>query len=536
MISNLPACLDDFISLCEDCEAIQKEVLKDIVKNAKNTEIGKKFDFKTINDVDMFRHHVAVTTWHDIAPLAKRLEEGESDLLFADKPSFFICTSGTTGKIKIIPESQDGKRLKALTGQLRIEAISRFLPSMMKGKLLPLVNHAIEGYTEAGIPYGSASGITLITASQEVQKKVAFPMELLEIDYSKSMDYFLMRFAVTEDVRAIFGNNAGRIAQLIETAQKEADNIINDIEKGTLFGMETLPESIQTKLKKLMHPNPKLASSLRKAKQEKGHFLPDIYWPNLQVVVCWLSGSVGRYVKTLTPFLSKDILFFDVGYGATEGKFNIPLEPNNAAGVLSIYSAFYEFQESGSDDFLMAHELQNNKSYELYVTTYSGLYRYRMDDIIRVDGFVGTTPKIVFENKAGEILNISGEKVAASSLIPIVNQAVLEITKQTPYHWCVVADDEKKCYHFCIELPLETIYSKESAVQIANRLENLLKTKTFIYPIFREQKLINKLRLTLMKNGWQEALYAEHLKNGRSNAQIKLPLIYADIPKKEFIL
>jgi len=534
MMKNLPKSLEDFILLCDNSKEVQEEVLKDILKSASKTEIGEKFDFKTIDSVDTFRTRMPVSSWQDVEVFAKRMQDGEGDLLFEGKPPFFVCTSGSTGKIKIIPESQNSKKLKSLVGNLRIEAIVKNSPSVMDGKIFPIVNHAIEGYTKAGIPYGSASGITLLTISDEIKNKVSFPMELLEIDYSKKMDYFLMRFAVENDVRCVFGNNAGRLTQLIQTVQKEAKYIIEDIKNGTLFGMEELAEDIQIKLKKIMKPNPKLASFLQKSIEEKGSLLPEAYWPNLKAVVCWLSGSVGQYVKTLKPFLSKDILLFDFGYGATEGKFNIPTKPDDPLGILSIFSVFYEFKEIGSDEFLMAHELKNNTRYEMYVTTYSGLYRYDMQDIIYVDGFVGSTPKIVFQSKAGEMLNLCGEKVSASSLIAVVNKAVLEVTDSSLVHWCIVPNEDEKYYHFYIEVPSLSGNIKDISQKIEVLLEKLLQSETLIYPIFREQKLLQSLKLTLMKEGWQEALYKEQTNENRSRTQVKLPLIYEKLPKKEF--
>ena len=535
MISGLPQQLQDFVTLCERCETVQRDVLLDILHTNADTERGRRYGFSTIDDSERFRKTVKPTTWHDIAADAERLKHGEGDLLFPGKPPYFICTSGTTGNIKIVPESEPGRALKTLTARLRIEAIARHVPQMMQGKLLPLVNHAIEGYTEAGIPYGCASGIALATTSETIKKMVAFPMAVLDIDYCDTMDYLLMRFAVAEDVRAIFGNNAGRIAQLIHLAETKADLLIDDIENGTLQKIETLPKAVREQLEDIMQPDPERADALRRAQKACNGFNPAAYWPNLQVVVCWLSGSVGRYVETVRPLLSQSVQLFDVGYGATEGKFNIPLEPGRAAGPLAIHAGFYEFKELGTDNFLMAHEVQKGKSYELYVTTYSGLYRYAMDDIVRVEDFIGTTPEIVFEQKSGDMLNLCGEKVPASSLMPLVKKVVEAVTGSPLHHWCVVPDDNAKCYQFCIELSDEPENSRTAAPAIADNLEKIIQSETLIYPIFRKQKLLAPLRVRLMNRGWQAALYEERTQNGHSRAQVKLPLVYTEIPAPQFI-
>jgi len=536
MIPDTPQNLEQFVNLCERSQEVQEAVLFDILEFAKDTLIGKELGFKNIKNLDDFRLHVKTKSWKDFAPYAQKMEDGEEDILFPGKPPYFICTSGTTGKIKHIPESKESSKLKSTITSMRIEAMAQHFPSMMAGKMFPLVNHSIEGYTSTGIPFGSASGITLTRASTSLKEKVAFPIELIDAEYNEWIDYFMIRFALCEDVRFIPGNNAGRLAQIFQKVADEADRIIEDIEKGTLYKIETLSETLQKKIKSFLSPNPQLSQKLKLEKQKYGKLLPKSYWPNLKVIACWLGGSVGRYTKDLEPFLSDGVVLFDVGYGATEGKFNIPTEPNQKAGALTIHSAFYEFREVGKEEFLLSHELEDKKSYEIFVTTYSGLYRYNMGDIIQVDGFVGTTPKIFFEQKSGDMLNLCGEKVGASSLIPIVNQAVEDIIKKQPYHWCIIPDEEQKNYHFCIELPKEIQITADTQKRIEDHLEELLKEQTLIYPIFRTQNLLHKLKVTLMKSGWQEALYKEILKDGKSTAQTKLPLVYKEIPLKDYIL
>jgi hypothetical protein len=39
-----------------------------------------------------------------------------------------------------------------------------------------------------------------------------------------------------------------------------------------------------------------------------------------------------------------------------------------------------------------------------------------------------------------------------------------------------------------------------------------------------------------MQQGWQNTLYADRMKNGASESQIKLPVVYTDIPHKELAL
>ncbi len=532
MVKIFPKNLDEFLTSCNYCKDVQLKVLLDIISRSSSSEFGKKHGFDKIKNYNDYISAVKPNNWNNFSPYVELIKQGKENQLFSGSPEYFICTSGTTSTVKMMPESSQGKKIKSLTTQLRFEAILEYAPTIINGKLFPLVNNAVEGYTENNIAYGSASGIALATASKEIQNKVAFPIEILELGYTDELDYLLLRFAVEEDVRIILGNNAGRIEQLFLLAEKKSEQLIKDIDLGTISPKLNIPDNLRKKLLKKIKPNPERASELRIRLRKYGHFLPKVYWPKLEIISCWLAGSVGRYVKTLRPMVAKSVRFFDVGYGATEGKFNIPLEPEKPDGPLSIYSAFYEFKPLNKESFLLAHELKNGELYELFVTTYSGLYRYAIHDIIRVDGFTGTNPHIVFEYKDGEVLNISGEKVAAASLIHVVS----DVMGNDLIHWCVLENIAKKRYLFCLEFSNLSDITLQTITDYETKLENAMVKQNLIYPIFRKQKMLNSVEIKIMRNGWKEKLYKDKTRQGQSKVQVKLPLVYHSIPHPEYII
>lgn len=120
---------------------------------------------------------------------------------------------------------------------------------------------------------------------------------------------------------------------------------------------------------------------------------------------CWLSGSVGRDAYDVIQRMPKSMRFFDMGFGASEGKFNLPMKLGNPIGAAAIFSVFFEFIPLEGGDPCCIWEVENGKYYEMLVTTYSGLYRYNMLDVVRFDGVVGNTPKFVFVAKVPSVLN-----------------------------------------------------------------------------------------------------------------------------------
>ena len=57
------------------------------------------------------------------------------------------------------------------------------------------------------------------------------------------------------------------------------------------------------------------------------------------------------------------------------------------------------------------------------ITSPNGLYRYDINDIVRVAGFHGRTPRFDFMRKGRDMVNLEGEKLHVSQLIQAVEAA-----------------------------------------------------------------------------------------------------------------
>lgn len=526
--------IEYFLELCEHPKEVQKEILMDILQRNSECEFGKKYKFADIKSIDEYRQNIPITHWKKYDESSVRMQSGEKNLLFCGDIEYFINTSGTTGANKILPESHQGKLAKNLTSSLRDNILIVKHPSLLKGKFLPLSNSSIVGYTPCGIPFGSASGITTENTPSTLAKLNACPQIVKQIPDQKNADYAIMRFAMQEDVRIIIGNNPGRIPTLLQTAGDNFERICTDIEKGTLdIDLKHYPQISEKKILELLTPLPKRAEELRRNFHNMGKVTLDVYWPNLEVIRCWLAGSVGEYVDAVEPYLNPNVIFIDAGYGASEGKFNIPMESGNPSGALSLFAGFYEFipeeDESIEPKILLAHEIEIGKEYRLIVTTYSGLYRYDMKDIIKVEGFTGKTPNIKFVSKTADIGNICGEKMSSENLRKACKH-IAEKMKMKIIHICAIPDKKKHRYTICIESNM-----KLDIGNFASDIDIYLRQMSIPYDTFRQQNLIKSVEVLKMQDGWQQALYKEKLKPGISISQIKLPFMYHEIPGRQFI-
>ena len=87
---------------------VQNELLEQLLDTAKNTEIGKQYDFASISTYREFAERVPVTSYEDNHLQIERARRGESNIFWPTPIKWFAKSSGTTNsKSKFIPVSSD---------------------------------------------------------------------------------------------------------------------------------------------------------------------------------------------------------------------------------------------------------------------------------------------------------------------------------------------------------------------------------------------------------------------------------------------
>lgn len=542
-----------------DCRGTQESVLMSILEAASHSEFGRSHGFSGITTIEGFREAVPISEYSDFSGYIDRMAAGETDMLFDGATEYFISTSGTTGKSKLIPESVAGKEAKEAVNKVRNAAMTRAIteailgsPSamaMMASKGLDLkgsgvadmagkfhfysVTSAMAGRTtEGGIEIGYASGKTF--DGSEFSGMLAYPKELMGLQDGEAAMYLTMLFALRyDDVIIVTSNNAARFYARVVHAQENAERIIEDMRNGTIDPDLVLTDEERRMAEWYMVPDPERADQLQAILDSgRENFTPRNYWPNLLAARFWLSGSVGVNVPRVRPLLPEGTVLFDMGYGASEARINIPRTPGSGSGTLATFSAFYEFIPVGGDEVLTADQLEAGGQYELIVTNYSGLYRYRLNDIIVVRGFDGDTPDIEFLTKSREILNIAQEKVPASGVLECVGRMAGELgfgVRQAQ----VRENLEAQAYDVYIELEGRT---DVPTAEMSERLDGLLRGSYDLYDRNRMFGSLNGPIVTIMRGGWQESMFAEREAQGAPRSQIKLDARAMSVPDERWVL
>lgn len=413
---------------CREPLETQQELLRRILQINASTQFGKDYGFSSSRTIEDFQKHVPPSSYDQHEPYIRRETRGEKRQLTVDATCLFATTSGTTGVPKFIPITATSKRDKSTAMRLWLYHASYAHPEMFDGQILAVVSPEIEGQTESGIPYGAESGHAYRNMPAVMKAVYAIPYEVFaEKDY-ESKYYSILRIAAEKSISSIGTCNPSTILLLCKKLEDHQEQIIRDIRDGTLRADIDISSEARQVVESSLAPNPDRARELEGHLSREGRLIPRDIWPGLALIGCWKGGSVGLYLREFKHYFNPETPIRDWGYLASEIRGSVPIADEGCGGVLSIETNFYEFvheDESDSDNptYLTVDQLELDQRYFIYPTTTGGLYRYEMNDLVKVSGFHENTPIIEFIQKGKGVSSLTGEKLYESQVCAAVQQS-----------------------------------------------------------------------------------------------------------------
>ena len=417
-----------FVRACDDPEWQQKVVLARILTAQEDTAFGRDHVFAKLQDIADYRRAVPIAPYEAVAPYIEREANGERGALIAgDRVRLFALTSGTTAARKLIPVTdtylRDYRRGWNMWGA-RAYRDHRGRRLFLRA-LVQMVGDPDEYHTPAGIPCGNLTGFTAIHQKWFVRKLYAVPPECGKIHDPTARYHVALRFALPRDCALFLAANPSTLIALGRALDARKEQLLRDVHDGTLDPTLDLPADIRRVLEQRLRPNPGRARELSAIADKLGRLYPmDVWAPERSLIGTWTGGSMGPYLRQVPTFFGRPVVR-DLGLLASEGRMTIPFRNDTPAGVLDIWSHYFEFvpeaeAESADPTVLGAHELTDGASYFLVPTTASGLYRYQLSDLVRVRGFLGRTPLVEFLGKGRRFANLTGEKLSEPQVLQAV--------------------------------------------------------------------------------------------------------------------
>lgn len=412
-----------FLAAHQRTRATQDALLAELVSRHADTAFGRDHGFARIRSHEDFVAAVPVGNYETLRPYMRRVYDGETTALLpgGEPVLMFSRSSGTTGEPKHIPVTQ--RFLNEMRRGWNIFGL-RVLRDHPQGWLRPILqisSPVCEATSPTGLPCGAISGMLAATQKKIVRRMyVARPQTDCANDPAARY-YALLRCGIGRDVGILTTANPSSAIKLIETGQQHAERLVRDVADGTFCppGGEPIPG-------REFRPDPELAGRIERGIADDGELRARHFW-NLAFMTLWTGGTLELYLPRLRELFG-ELPIRDIGLLASEGRFSLPLEDGTPTGVAEITANFLEFipaeaADSPNPPTLRAHELAVGGEYFLVITNWAGLWRYNIDDRVRVTGHLGGSPVFEFLSRGKHTANITGEKITEHQVVEAMGRA-----------------------------------------------------------------------------------------------------------------
>ncbi len=402
--------------------AAQQRALAESLSLVRDSDFGRRYDLARVRTMDDLRRAVPLTSYEDLRPYIDRVVGGDTGALFRPGQPLlmFATSSGTTSRRKLIPVTPQFVReyrrgwntfgLKMLTDH----------PSAILRPIFQSSGRYDESHSPAGVPIGAITGLLARMQKGIVRRYYVGTPQIAAVSDARARYYTLVRFGIVRDVAFAITANPATLIRIAQVADEESERLIRDVHDGTLSRELVTDDSLRKALETRLRPNPPRAAELSRIRARTGRLAPRDYW-NLVFVACWTGGSLGHYLPRMADWWGP-LPVRDVGLLASEGRVTIPLDDGTPAGVLDPLSAAFEFIPADQTDAalpeaLLPHELEPGRDYAVVLTNTAGLIRYRLDDVVRVHGYVAGAPLLEFRYRAGRVSSLAGEKLTENQVV-----------------------------------------------------------------------------------------------------------------------
>lgn len=502
----------ELIRSTKDPKSVQWHALENILLANKETEFGREFKFEQIDSPESFRALVPIGDFEALRPYIERQRDKNVQALTQEVPVYYNRTSGTIGTPKDVPVTQQNVDEIRLGSQLSAYVLSQ-QSDILRGKVFAIGGSAVEARTHDNVPIGSASGMLYRQQSRFVRARYVLPPEVFDIDNVETRYLASAIFGLTcKDVTAIATANPSTFVRLNEVIQEHTDSLLGHISDGTLPDSEV---EIQT-----LKPNPSRAKELAELLKQTGTLAYRDVWPRLKGVVTWCGGSCGFALSKLEPLLPNDCAVYEFGYNSSEfrGTINVDLESNLCLPMFQ--HSYFEFVEcddweNGRKECLGLHELEEGKLYYIFATTSSGLYRYDINDIVRVSGYINATPTLDFVQKGRGVTSITGEKLTEHQVLESIGSMREELGID-PDFFILLADEENSEYLLCMELE-----GVGDEARLASFVDSKLQDLNVEYQSKRKSGRLDHLKYRKLPAGTGFRYRSERVAAGQRDSQFK---------------
>ncbi|WP_396591196.1 GH3 auxin-responsive promoter family protein [Allomuricauda sp. R78024] len=356
----------------------QQKTFKHLISAAKQTEFGKDHGFDKIKTHADFVEKVPVRDYEELKDYVEKIIEGNSNVLWPERPIYFAKTSGTTSGAKYIPITKESIRHQVEASR---NAILTYIHETGKadfvdGKMIFLQGSPVLE-EKGGIKLGRLSGISAHYVPNYLQKNRLPSWE----------------------------------TNCIEDWETKVEKIVEETKNEDMTVIAGIPSWVQMYFEKL-----NTISGIKVGELFRNFQLFIYGGVNYEPYRAKFENLIGRKVDSIELF------------PASEGFFAYQDSQKEEGMLLLLNSGiFYEFIKA--DEFfnenpkrLTIAEVEPNIDYVMIISTDAGLWAYNLGDTIR---FISSKPyRVVVSGRIKHFISAFGEHVIAKEVEEAVKIAI----------------------------------------------------------------------------------------------------------------
>lgn len=546
--------IKEFEDLTKNAKRVQTEILSKILNENCEAEYLKNCGLGGKTDPESYSSCVPLVTHKELEPLIQQIADGAPYPILTGKPITTITlSSGTTqGKRKFVPFNDELTETTMQIYRTSFAFRNREYP-IGNGKALSFIYGSKQFKTKGGLLAGTAT--TNVYRSEQFKKTMkamqtpcCSPDEVIfGPDFQQSLYcHLLCGLIFRDEIQVISSTFAHSIVLSFRTFELVWEQLCSDIKTGTLSPQITCP-TIRTAMAKILKPNPELAYTIN----EKCLGLTNWYglieelFPNVKYIYGIMTGSMEPYQKKLRHYAG-GIPLLSADYGSSEGWIGANVNPTRTPEMATFAVlpniGYFEFiplkesnvasqdhAESGSELVLVEPrpvgltDVEVGEEYEVVVTNFAGLYRYRLGDVVKVVGFHNSTPELQFVCRRNLMPTINIDKntekdlqlsvEAAAKLLASEKLEVVDFTSQV--------DLSSEPGHYVIFWEVSGEASEEVLQESCNCLDSAFVDAGYVSS--RKVQAIGPLELKVLKRGTFQKILDHYVGLGSTLNQFKTP-------------
>ncbi|KAH0651456.1 hypothetical protein KY285_031579 [Solanum tuberosum] len=441
-----------------NADEIQKKVLAEILTKNAHVEYLERHGLNGHIDRENFKKIMPAITYEDIQSDITRIANGDKSQILCSQPiSEFLTSSGTSGgERKLMPTIEEELARRSQLYSLLMPVMSQFVPDLEKGKGMYFLFIKSEAKTPGGLP--ARPVLTSYYKSPHFKNRRPDPYTnytspndtiLCSDSYQSMYSQMLCGLCQNKEVLRVGAVFASGFIRAIRFLEKHWPLLCHDIRAGTINSQIT-DLSVREAVMKILKPDKNLADFVEaECSKDSWQGIITRLWPNTKYIDVIVTGTMSQYIPTL-DYYSNGLPLVCTMYASSECYFGVNLnplcKPSEVAYTLIPTMGYFEFlpvhrnngvtnsismpkslNEKEQQELVDLVDVKIGQEYELIVTTYAGLYRYRVGDVLRVAGFKNNAPQFNFICRKNVVLSIDSDKTDEVELQNAVKNAVTHL-------------------------------------------------------------------------------------------------------------